>query len=80
MHAGDYPTMAGHCRLVQFLDTGPSSQVYLGQHILVPEMHYAIKKPATTASAQVQTLYRRASIIPLFSKDIPLRGQSQLSA
>jgi hypothetical protein len=55
--------MAGHYRLVRLLGTGPCSEVYLGQHLLVPEMHYAIKKPATTANEQVETLYRRAGIL-----------------
>lgn len=48
MDAGEYPTMAGHSRLVRLLGKGPGSEVYLRQ--------YAIKRPATPAHEHIQTL------------------------
>lgn len=73
--------MAGHYRLIQFLGKGPYTEVYLGQHILVPQMQYAIKKPAALSDEAIQTLQRRASILsqldhPSILKMYPLEGSA----
>jgi serine/threonine protein kinase len=84
MDTGKHTIIVDHYRLIRLLGKGRWSEVYLGQHIFVPQMQYAIKKPAARSPESLQTLQRRAAILlqldhPCILKPYPCRDLTWLS-